>query len=57
MGVAELVPHYKWNLVKTDGKKKTQRKDYDIALVRLDYPAVDISGKSLPTIGNIFREY
>ena len=57
MGVAELVPHYKWHLVKTDGKKKTQRKDYDIALVRLDYPAIDeLSGKSplwLPTIKNI----
>ena len=53
MGIAEVKAHYKWHLEKTRGKKKTQRKDYDIALVRLDYPAVDISGKSLPTIGNI----
>ena len=59
--VVELVLHYKWHLVKTHGKKKTRREDYDIALVRLDYPAIDeFSGKSpfffrLPTIENIWE--
>ena len=39
--------HYKWHLTKTSGKKTTRRNDYDIALVRLDYPAIDeLSGKS-----------
>ena len=35
--MVELVVHYKWQL----------KKDYNIALVRLDYPAMDeLSGKS-----------
>ena len=44
--MVELV-HYKWHPEKTHGKKLTRREDYDIALVRLDYPAIDeLSGKS-----------
>ena len=43
----ELVIHYKWQMKKTSGKRTTVRHDYDIALVRLDYPAIDeLSGKS-----------
>ena len=43
--------HFKWGL---EEKTMIERLAYDIALVRLDYPAVDkFSGKSLPTIGNI----
>ena len=44
--------HYKWK-TEIKGWMKA-RPDYDIALVRLDYPAIDkFSGKSLPTIVNI----
>ena len=47
----EVKVHFKWGL---DEKTMIRRVDYDIALVRLDYPAVDkFSGKSLPTIVNI----
>ena len=37
----ELVVHYKWQMERTRGRKTLRRDDYDIALVRLDYPAID----------------
>ena len=33
--------HYKWQMERTLGRKTLRRDDYDIALVRLDYPAID----------------
>ena len=43
----EVVIHYKYNMMRRRGRITTQRKDYDIALIRIDYPAVDLaSGKN-----------
>ena len=43
----EVVIHYKYNKRRRRGRITTQRKDYDIALIRIDYPAVDLgSGKN-----------
>ena len=39
--VVELVIHYKYKMVKNRGRRTTIRTDYDIALLRIDYPAVD----------------
>ena len=40
--VLELVLHYKHDKRKTrQGRKTTYRTDYDIALLRIDYPVVD----------------
>ena len=39
--VVELVVHYKYMMRRTRGRKVTVRKDYDIALLRIDYPVMD----------------
>ena len=39
--VLELVIHYKYKQRRTRGRTTMVRTDYDIALVRVDYPAVD----------------
>ena len=36
----EIVLHYKYDLLTKQGGKTTYKTDYDIALVRIDYPAV-----------------
>lgn len=37
----EVVIHFKYNMKRRRGEKTTYRADYDIALLRIDYPAVD----------------
>ena len=39
--IEELIIHYKYETTKVVGRSKTVRKDYDIALIRLDYPIID----------------
>ena len=39
--IVELIIHYKYNSSKTVRGKIKIRKDYDIALIRLDYPIID----------------
>ena len=39
--IVELIIHYKYNSSKTVRGKIKIRKDYDIALIRLDYPVID----------------
>ena len=39
--VLEVVIHYKYNMMRRRGGITHQRTDYDIALIRIDYPAVD----------------
>ena len=37
----EVIVHYKYNETRITPKKITKRKDYDIALIRIDYPVID----------------
>ena len=39
--VKQAVIHYKYKTERKEGKTIFERKDYDIALLRIDYPAVD----------------
>ena len=39
--MVELIIHYKYNSEEIVGNTRTIRKDYDIALIRLDYPIID----------------
>ena len=41
MRVVELVIHYKYNTTRRRGRTTTVRTDYDIALLRIDYPVID----------------
>ena len=52
--------HYKWQMERSRGKRITRRDDYDIALVRLDYPAIDedngifcFFSRNLLVLGNV----
>ena len=46
--------HYKYDLERTRGGKTTYRTDYDIALLRIDYPAVDErNGKNIVSVDKV----
>ena len=40
----EIVLHHKWNQLKKRGGRTFIRKDNDIALLRIDYPAIGGDG-------------
>ena len=49
--VVELVIHYKYKMRRTRGNRITERKDYDIALLRIEYPVMDEkSGNAYSTL-------
>ena len=56
--IVELIIHYKYNSSKTVRGKIKIRKDYDIALIRLDYPIIDEeSGEYLVILFIESKEY
>merc|ERR1719450_532756 len=50
----EVIVHYKYNETRITPKKITKRKDYDIALIRIDYPVIDDDSGMTLLHGNRF---
>ena len=53
--ILELIVHYKYMLKTKRGRVRYLRKDYDIALLRVDYPIIDENHGLTVMRGNRFR--
>ena len=53
--ILELIIHYKFMWKKKRGRVSYMRKDYDIALLRVDYPIIDDHHGLTVMRGNRFR--
>ena len=53
--ILELIVHYKFMLTTKRGRISYMRKDYDIALLRVDYPVIDDQHGLTVMLGNRFR--